>query len=82
MVRVASVLSIVSAVQRLSYWLSVTHVTGCRKMTAPNVYKDEASGGEKNGWIEISYSQLYQSDSCQHCIKAEKRELFIFPAES
>lgn len=53
-------------------------------MTAPNVCKDEASGegGGKTGWIEISYSQVYQSDSCQHCIKAETQELFIFTAES
>ena len=71
-----------SAVQHLSYQLRVTHVTGCREMTAPNVCKDEASGGKKTGRIEISYSQVYQSDSCQHCIKAEKQELFIFTAES
>lgn len=36
---------------------------------------------KKEGWIEISDFQVYQSDSCQHCIKAEKRELFIFTAE-
>lgn len=71
-----------SAVQHLSYQLRVTHVTGCREMTAPNVCKDEASGGKKTGRIEISYSQVYQSDSCQHCITAEKQELFIFTAES
>ena len=39
--------------------------------------------GKKNpGRIEISSSQVYQSDSCQHCIKAVTQELFIFTAES
>lgn len=52
-------------------------------MTAPNVCKDEASGErKKTGRIEISYSQVYQSDSCQRSIKAQKQELFIFSVES
>lgn len=67
-------------------WVSPTS-QGVAKWQLPMSEKMKPREGKKKeekkktGRIEISYSQVYQSDSCQHSINAEKQELFIFTAE-